>query len=145
MASNAKRGFSYICLKKIPDAVCERDMMPSMCLFFFPEAMPISLHRRKGRFLTPAKSRATFLTNRVFLKLFSKLSFSVHVILQIPCRKMHIIGKLQYHISQRKENILMDFSYLGISRECPCGPSLIRFGGKAKEYSPRARIRSWMG
>ncbi|CAI5776709.1 cytochrome c-type heme lyase [Podarcis lilfordi] len=30
-------------------------------------------------------------------------------------------------------------------RECPCGPALIRFGGKAKEYSPRARIRSWMG
>ncbi|XP_007426785.1 cytochrome c-type heme lyase [Python bivittatus] len=30
-------------------------------------------------------------------------------------------------------------------RECPCGPTLIRFGGKAKEYSPRARIRSWMG
>ncbi|NXO53244.1 CCHL lyase, partial [Aramus guarauna] len=29
--------------------------------------------------------------------------------------------------------------------ECPCGPSLTRFGGKAKEYSPRARIRSWMG
>ncbi|KAK2510160.1 hypothetical protein MC885_021664 [Smutsia gigantea] len=29
--------------------------------------------------------------------------------------------------------------------ECPCGPSLIRFAGKAKEYSPRARIRSWMG
>ncbi|XP_020861912.1 holocytochrome c-type synthase isoform X2 [Phascolarctos cinereus] len=29
--------------------------------------------------------------------------------------------------------------------ECPCGPTLIRFGGKAKEYSPRARIRSWMG
>ncbi|XP_005307592.2 TLC domain-containing protein 4 isoform X1 [Chrysemys picta bellii] len=29
--------------------------------------------------------------------------------------------------------------------ECPCGPSLIRFGGKAKEFSPRARIRSWMG
>ncbi|XP_064338659.1 holocytochrome c-type synthase isoform X1 [Camelus dromedarius] len=31
------------------------------------------------------------------------------------------------------------------AKECPCGPSLIRFGGKAKEYSPRARIRSWMG
>ncbi|XP_004710031.1 holocytochrome c-type synthase [Echinops telfairi] len=31
------------------------------------------------------------------------------------------------------------------ARECPCGPTLIRFGGKAKEYSPRARIRSWMG
>ncbi|XP_044288402.1 holocytochrome c-type synthase isoform X2 [Varanus komodoensis] len=31
------------------------------------------------------------------------------------------------------------------ARECPCGPALIRFGGKAKEYSPRARIRSWMG
>ncbi|XP_030063015.1 holocytochrome c-type synthase [Microcaecilia unicolor] len=30
-------------------------------------------------------------------------------------------------------------------KECPCGPTLIRFGGKAKEYSPRARIRSWMG
>ncbi|XP_003465063.2 holocytochrome c-type synthase-like [Cavia porcellus] len=29
--------------------------------------------------------------------------------------------------------------------ECPCGPSLIRFGGKAKQYSARARIRSWMG
>ncbi|XP_069795170.1 holocytochrome c-type synthase-like [Narcine bancroftii] len=31
------------------------------------------------------------------------------------------------------------------AKECPCGPSLIRFGGKAKEYSPRARIRSLMG
>lgn len=29
--------------------------------------------------------------------------------------------------------------------ECPCGPSLKRFGGKAKEISPRARIRHWMG
>ncbi|XP_030625165.1 holocytochrome c-type synthase isoform X1 [Chanos chanos] len=31
------------------------------------------------------------------------------------------------------------------AHECPCGPSLKRFGGKAKEYSPRARIRHWMG
>ncbi|KAG7278697.1 hypothetical protein CRUP_030091 [Coryphaenoides rupestris] len=31
------------------------------------------------------------------------------------------------------------------AQECPCGPSLKRFGGKAKEYSPRARIRHWMG
>ncbi|KAM4721124.1 holocytochrome c-type synthase [Rhinophrynus dorsalis] len=31
------------------------------------------------------------------------------------------------------------------ARECPCGPTLVRFGGKAKEYSPRARIRSWLG
>lgn len=31
------------------------------------------------------------------------------------------------------------------AKECPCGPALIRFGGKSKEYSPRARIRSWMG
>uniref|UniRef100_A0A3Q2P9P8 Holocytochrome c-type synthase n=1 Tax=Fundulus heteroclitus TaxID=8078 RepID=A0A3Q2P9P8_FUNHE len=29
--------------------------------------------------------------------------------------------------------------------ECPCGPTLKRFGGKAKEYSPRARVRHWMG
>lgn len=29
--------------------------------------------------------------------------------------------------------------------ECPCGPSLKRFGGRAQDYSPRARIRSWMG
>ncbi|XP_053716311.1 holocytochrome c-type synthase [Synchiropus splendidus] len=29
--------------------------------------------------------------------------------------------------------------------ECPCGPTLKRFGGKAKEYSPRALMRSWMG
>ncbi|XP_024230405.1 holocytochrome c-type synthase isoform X1 [Oncorhynchus tshawytscha] len=29
--------------------------------------------------------------------------------------------------------------------ECPCGPSLKRFGGKAKEFSPRARMRHWMG
>uniref|UniRef100_A0A673MRR4 Holocytochrome c-type synthase n=1 Tax=Sinocyclocheilus rhinocerous TaxID=307959 RepID=A0A673MRR4_9TELE len=29
--------------------------------------------------------------------------------------------------------------------ECPCGPSLKRFGGKAKEFLPRARIRHWMG
>ncbi|XP_071398895.1 holocytochrome c-type synthase-like [Centroberyx affinis] len=31
------------------------------------------------------------------------------------------------------------------AQECPCGPSLKRFGGKAKEFSPRARLRSWMG
>ncbi|NP_001080580.1 cytochrome c-type heme lyase [Xenopus laevis] len=31
------------------------------------------------------------------------------------------------------------------AKECPCGPSLVRFGGKAKEFSPRARMRSWMG
>ncbi|XP_044156431.1 holocytochrome c-type synthase isoform X2 [Bufo gargarizans] len=30
-------------------------------------------------------------------------------------------------------------------KECPYGPTLVRFGGKAKEFSPRARIRSWMG
>ncbi|XP_063769020.1 holocytochrome c-type synthase isoform X1 [Eleginops maclovinus] len=29
--------------------------------------------------------------------------------------------------------------------ECPCGPTLKRFGGKAKEFSPRARMRHWMG
>ena len=29
--------------------------------------------------------------------------------------------------------------------ECPEGPRLKRFGGKASDYSPRARIRSWMG
>nr|AAH76303.1 Holocytochrome c synthetase a [Danio rerio]AAI65701.1 Hccsa protein [Danio rerio] len=31
------------------------------------------------------------------------------------------------------------------SKECPCGPSLLRFGGKAKDFSPRARFRYWMG
>ncbi|XP_019645748.1 PREDICTED: cytochrome c-type heme lyase-like [Branchiostoma belcheri] len=31
------------------------------------------------------------------------------------------------------------------ARECPCGPKLAKFGGKAKEFSPRARMRSWMG
>jgi cytochrome c heme-lyase len=30
-------------------------------------------------------------------------------------------------------------------KECPTGPQLIRFGGKAKDFSPRARIRNWMG
>ena len=29
--------------------------------------------------------------------------------------------------------------------ECPTGPKLKNFGGKAQDYSPRARIRSWMG
>ena len=29
--------------------------------------------------------------------------------------------------------------------ECPCGPSLKRFGGRAQDYSPRARMRSWLG
>ncbi|KAJ8278001.1 hypothetical protein GJAV_G00082660 [Gymnothorax javanicus] len=31
------------------------------------------------------------------------------------------------------------------AKECPCGPSLVRFGGKSKQYSPRARFRHWMG
>jgi cytochrome c heme-lyase len=29
--------------------------------------------------------------------------------------------------------------------DCPEGPRLKRFGGKATEFSPRARVRSWMG
>jgi cytochrome c heme-lyase len=29
--------------------------------------------------------------------------------------------------------------------ECPTGPRLRRFGGRAQDISPRARIRSWMG
>ncbi|XP_062873021.1 holocytochrome c-type synthase [Trichomycterus rosablanca] len=31
------------------------------------------------------------------------------------------------------------------SKECPCGPALLKFGGKAKEFTPRARFRHWMG
>lgn len=31
------------------------------------------------------------------------------------------------------------------AKECPSGPQLIRFGGRAKDYTPRARIRHWMG
>ncbi|KAI5099167.1 holocytochrome c synthetase a, partial [Silurus meridionalis] len=31
------------------------------------------------------------------------------------------------------------------SKECPCGPALKRFGGKAKDFTPRARFRHWMG
>ena len=30
------------------------------------------------------------------------------------------------------------------AREC-CNPKLKRFGGKASDYSPRARIRHWLG
>jgi cytochrome c heme-lyase len=30
-------------------------------------------------------------------------------------------------------------------KECPAGPQLARFGGRAKDFSPRARIRHWMG
>ncbi|KAK3531469.1 hypothetical protein QTP70_022093 [Hemibagrus guttatus] len=30
-------------------------------------------------------------------------------------------------------------------KACPCGPALKRFGGKAKEFTPRARFRHWMG
>lgn len=30
------------------------------------------------------------------------------------------------------------------ARECDC-PKLKSFGGKAKDFSPRARMRSWMG
>ncbi|KAK1786327.1 hypothetical protein P4O66_018024 [Electrophorus voltai] len=31
------------------------------------------------------------------------------------------------------------------SKECPCGPTLVRFGGKAKDFTPRARFRHWIG
>ena len=30
-------------------------------------------------------------------------------------------------------------------RECPQGPRLAKFGGKAKEFSPRARFRHLLG
>jgi len=29
--------------------------------------------------------------------------------------------------------------------ECPEGPKLMKFGGKAQDFSPRARFRSWLG
>lgn len=31
------------------------------------------------------------------------------------------------------------------AKECPSGPKLKRFSGRAKDYTPRARIRSWFG
>lgn len=31
------------------------------------------------------------------------------------------------------------------AKECPAGPKLKKFGGRASDYTPRARIRSWMG
>jgi cytochrome c heme-lyase len=31
-----------------------------------------------------------------------------------------------------------------LKRECP-NPKLKKFGGKASEFSPRARMRHWMG
>ncbi|XP_016373602.1 cytochrome c-type heme lyase-like [Sinocyclocheilus rhinocerous] len=42
------------------------------------------------------------------------------------------------------ESAIPKWEVLHVS-ECPCGPSLKRFGGKAKEFLPRARIRHWMG
>jgi len=36
-----------------------------------------------------------------------------------------------------------DYPYL--HRECPEGPKLVSFRGRAKDLSPRARVRSWMG
>lgn len=42
-------------------------------------------------------------------------------------------------------NLFLFVSLFLVYSECPCGPTLKRFGGKAKEFSPRARIRHWMG
>jgi len=40
---------------------------------------------------------------------------------------------------------LSHWEYLFHRNECPCGPKLKNFGGKAQDYSPRARFRSWLG
>ena len=36
-------------------------------------------------------------------------------------------------------------STISLSRECVCGPKLVSFRGRAKDFTPRAKIRSWLG
>ncbi|KAH9366599.1 hypothetical protein HPB48_010270 [Haemaphysalis longicornis] len=44
----------------------------------------------------------------------------------------------------RIHNANNDHAWEEVLKEC-CTPSLKKFGGKATDYSPRARIRSWLG
>ncbi|XP_051693789.1 holocytochrome c-type synthase isoform X2 [Oryctolagus cuniculus] len=62
----------------------------------------------------------------------------------ISQRDMHNIIRIHNQNNEQAWKEILKWEVLHAA-ECPCGPSLIRFGGKAKEYSPRARIRSWMG
>jgi len=41
-------------------------------------------------------------------------------------------------------SLLLIFRIFEKKRECP-NPKLKKFGGKASEFSPRARMRHWMG
>ncbi|XP_067892951.1 holocytochrome c-type synthase [Heterodontus francisci] len=62
----------------------------------------------------------------------------------ITANDMSNIIKIHNQNNEQAWNEILKWEALH-AKECPCGPSLIRFGGKAKEYSPRARIRSLMG
>ncbi|XP_063795909.1 holocytochrome c-type synthase isoform X3 [Pseudophryne corroboree] len=57
---------------------------------------------------------------------------------------MHNIIKIHNQNNEQAWTEILKWEALH-AKECPCGPNLVRFGGKATAYSPRARIRSWMG
>lgn len=57
---------------------------------------------------------------------------------------MENIIKIHNHNNEQAWSEILKWEALH-AKECPCGPTLARFGGKAKEFSPRARIRSLMG
>ncbi|CAL8326494.1 unnamed protein product [Arctogadus glacialis] len=62
----------------------------------------------------------------------------------IKQRDMDNIIKIHNHNNEAAWHEILRWEALH-KKECPCGPSLVRFGGKAKELTPRARLRNWMG
>ncbi|XP_075472575.1 holocytochrome c-type synthase [Ascaphus truei] len=62
----------------------------------------------------------------------------------VKAEDMKNIIKIHNQNNEQAWNEILKWEALH-AKECPCGPTLVRFGGKAKEFSPRARIRSWMG
>jgi len=59
-------------------------------------------------------------------------------------KDMNNIIHIHNHNNEAAWNEILRWEALH-KNECPCGPSLVRFGGKAKELTPRARMRNFMG
>lgn len=75
-------------------------------------------------------------------------SQSGQMVLEVVVEMVEVeVVEVMVEVMEVEEVVLCCFTCSSPSsfRECPCGPTLKRFGGRAQEFSPRARLRHWMG
>ncbi|KAM8930087.1 holocytochrome c-type synthase [Pelodytes ibericus] len=143
-----ERAYEYVgCPMKSQskDEIDPRNMMPPPNQIPAPDQpFPLSLNREESTIpRADAEKKWVYPSEQMFWNAMLKKGWRWKEEDISPKDMEHII-KIHNQNNEQAWTEILKWEALH-AKECPCGPTLVRFGGKAKEYSPRARIRSWMG